>query len=151
MNNQKLHKRNKVVMFLLTCIIASMSLTSCDKHDINGKWDGNWQLLEWRENSTGNILATNYNRKLFYAVKLNLLQMIDYERPYDTFHLCYFHYTSDSLYIDKAFQRPFDKEVPVSALSIYGCAPEGRYAINQLTHSTLVLQNSLYTLSFRKY
>ncbi|MBO4564437.1 MAG: lipocalin-like domain-containing protein [Bacteroidaceae bacterium] len=135
------------LLCLLTCLLS----TSCNKMDENGDFDGNWQMTEWRSNADNHVIGTKYTFRIYYAVKLNVLQMRDYERPYDTWHLSYFHMTNDSLYIDKVFHRPFDTEEPVDSLAIYGCAPEGRYAFLKLTKDNMILRNSLYTLTFRKY
>lgn len=125
--------------------------TSCDKTDENGDFDGNWQMTEWRSNATNDIIGTRFTHRIFYAVKLNILQMRDYENSYDTWHLSYFHCKGDSLYIDKVFHRPFDRVENVDSLAKYGCAPEGRYVFVKLTKDDMILKNSLYTLTFRKY
>jgi len=136
---------------LLAVVVASIMMAACNKTDENGALDGNWQMVEWRDHQTNKIIATRYSRQIYYAVKLNLIQMMEIGQPYDTFHLAYFHQTADSLYIDQVFQRPFDTIVPKDSLYRYGGAPEGRYAIIQLTHDNMVLRNSLWQLSFRKY
>jgi len=132
-------------------LFTLLVLTSCQKADENGAFDGNWQMTEWRDNATGNILATKDIRPIYYAVKLNILQMREYGKPYETWHLTYFHRANDSLYIDKVFHRPHDTVEPIDSLAVYGCAPEGRYAFVSLTHDDLILRNSLYTLTFRKH
>ena len=142
-------KRKLTIIFFLVALVQMNS--SCNKTDENGDFDGNWQMTEWRSNADGTIIGTRYTHKIYYAVKLNILQMRDYDKPYDTWHFCEFHKTSDSLYIDKVYHRPFDKEEPVDSLAIYGCAPEGRYAFLKLTKDDMILRNSLYTLTFRKY
>ena len=147
--------KNLVIVYCLQFIVYSLlftfSLSSCDKLDENGAFDGNWQLTEWRDNATNHVLADRYTKRIYYAVKLNIIQMRDYSKPYDTWHLSYFHRSNDSLYIDKVYHRPFDREEPVDSLALYGCAPEGRYAFIKLTHDDMILRNSLYTLTFRKY
>ena len=139
-----------LLSFSLT-LTLSFSLSSCDKLDENGAFDGNWQMTEWRDNATNHVLADRYTKRIYYAVKLNIIQMRDYSKPYDTWHLSYFHRSNDSLYINKVYHRPFDREEPVDSLALYGCAPEGRYAFIKLTHDDMILRNSLYTLTFRKY
>ena len=150
MKNSFKHKTNRQILMPLLCLLVSLS-TSCNKVDENGDFDGNWQMTEWRSNATGEVLATRYTRRIFYAVKLNILQMRDHDLTYDTWHLSYFHRANDSLYIDKVYHRPFDKEENVDSLAIYGCAPEGSFAFLKLTHDDMILRNSLYTLTFRKY
>ena len=143
----------KPIAYCLQFMVLAMFImfTSCDKTDENGDFDGNWQMIEWRENATNHIIATRYTQRIFYAVKLNILQMREYGKPYDTWNLSYFHCKNDSLYIDKVFHRPFDREETVDSLAVYGCAPEGRYAFIKLTKDDMILRNSLYTLTFRKY
>ena len=140
-----------MTLSLTLTLSLSFSLSSCDKLDENGAFDGNWQMTEWRDNATNHVLADRYTKRIYYAVKLNIIQMRDYSKPYDTWHLSYFHRSNDSLYIDKVYHRPFDREEPVDSLALYGCAPEGRYAFIKLTHDDMILRNSLYTLTFRKY
>ena len=137
----------KILLLLLPLIL----LQSCDKTDVNGDLDGNWQLTKWVDKETGSTIATNESRRLYYTVKYNILQMRDMNKSYDTFHLSYFHYTSDSLFIDQTFHRPFDTEESLDSLVQYGCTPDGKFAIVTLTGSRLVLSNSKNELTFRKY
>ncbi len=142
----------KHTLTIVFCILSPWILSlSCNKTDENGDFDGNWQMTEWLSNADGTIIGTRYTHRIFYAVKLNILQMRDYNKDYDTWHLSYFHKTNDSLYIDKVYHRPLDREEPIDSLAIYGCAPEGRYAFLKLTKDDMILRNSLYTLTFRKY
>lgn len=134
-----------------TCLLFLLLLTACDKTDVNGDLDGNWQLTSWVDRLTGDTLATNHNRRIYYTVKYDILQTRDLDRPYDTFHLSYFHYTNDSLFIDRTFHRPFDTEEPLDSLTQYGCTPDGKFAIITLTSKRLVLSNDQNELTFRKY
>ena len=136
---------------ILILLASLFLLQSCDKTDVNGNLDGNWQLTKWVDKETGATIATNESRRLYYTVKYNILQMRDMSKSYDTFHLSYFHYTSDSLFIDQTFHRPFDTEEPLDSLVQYGCTPDGKFAIVTLTGSSLVLSNSKNELTFRKY
>lgn len=137
----------KILLLLLPLFL----LQSCDKTDVNGDLDGNWQLTKWVDKETDSTIATNESRRLYYTVKYNILQMRDMNKSYDTFHLSYFHYTSDSLFIDQTFHRPFDTEESLDSLVQYGCTPDGKFAIVTLTGSRLVLSNSKNELTFRKY
>ena len=75
-------RRLQFTVFLLTLSLTltlslSFSLFSCDKLDENGAFDGNWQLTEWRDNATNHVLADRYTKRIYYAVKLNIIQMRD--------------------------------------------------------------------------
>ncbi len=144
------HKmKRKVIVAII--IILIMCLESCDKTDVNGDLDGNWQLIEWKDNATQSIVATNMSRRIYYTIKYNILQTKDIDASYDTFHLSYFHYTNDSLFIDKTFRRPFDTEEPLDSLVKYGCPADGKFAITTLTGNKLVLSCPNSRLTFRKY
>lgn len=142
---------HKMTRIAVVAIILIMCTASCDKTDINGDLDGNWQLIEWRDNATQSIVATNMNRRIYYTIKYNILQTKDVDESYDTFYLSYFHYTNDSLFIDRTFHRPFDTEEPIDSLIKYGCPPDGKFAITTLTSDRLVLSCSKSRLTFRKY
>ena len=145
-----IHQRALASLFtmLFSCVVLNVS---CNKNDENGDFDGNWQMTEWKRNDTEEVIGTRYTQRIYYAVKLNIIQMRDYDKPYDTWHLAYFHCSNDSLYIDKVFHRPFDTVEPIDSLACYGCAPEGRYAFIKLTSDDMILCNSRFTLTFRKY
>lgn len=132
-------------------IMLALTIVSCDKMDENGKLDGYWQLTEWKDNASGEIIHTNYDSKIFYTIKLELIKMQDATDVRNPMFLSYFHYTTDSLYLDRSFLRPFDDEVPFDSLECVGCSPSGKYAINLLTSRHLTLSNELFTLKFRKY
>ena len=134
------------LLLLLTLVLAA-----CDKTDVNGDLDGNWQLTSWVDRQSGDTVATNHNRRIYYTVKYDILQTRDLDKGYDTFHLSYFHYTRDSLFIDRTFHRPFDTEEPIDSLARYGCTTDGKFAIKTLTGKRLVLSNDQSELTFRKY
>lgn len=138
-------KRNAIIILIL------LLLTACDKTDVNGDLDGNWQLTLWVDRQTGDTVATNHSRRIYYTVKYNILQTRDLDKAYDTFHLSEFHYTQDSLFVDRTFHRPFDTEEPLDSLVQYGCTPDGKFAITTLTGKRLVLSNDRNELTFRKY
>ncbi len=138
-------KRNTILL------LALLPLAACDKTDVNGDLDGNWQLTSWVDRQTGDTVATNHSRRIYYTVKYDILQTRDLDRGYDTFHLSYFHYTRDSLFIVRTFHRPFDTSEPLDSLTRYGCAPDGKFAIKTLTGKRLVLSNDRNVLTFRKY
>lgn len=138
-------------LFIGALLFAGIGICSCDKLDENGKLDGNWQLLEWKVKATNEVVATNTSSKIFYTIKLDLIKMQNMESDKLPYYHSTFHYTKDSLFIDRVYQRPLDNEVPCDSLVTFGGTPSGKYAIETLTNSKMVLSNELNTLSFRKY
>lgn len=136
---------------IIIILLATVCLTSCNKNDENGYLDGNWQLVSWEDNTSHTIIATNNTTKIYYTIKLDILQIRNINDSYDTFFLSYFHYTTDSLFVGKTFLRPYDKEVKLDSLGKYGCTTDGKFAIKTLTKNQLVLLNTKYLLTFRKY
>lgn len=134
----------KTSILLLTLLIT----LGCDKMDKNGKLDGTWQLKEWTDIKSGNILATNENG-IYYYVKLDLIKFRIVNK--DPTYLSRFKYTGDSLFIGEVYMSPFDSIVDASYLKDFGVLPDGRFSIEKLTNATMILSNDLYRLSFRKY
>lgn len=143
---QKATCRHIICLLLFTVVF----LVSCNKMDENGALDGNWQMTEWRSASGDSIVATNESLHLYYTVKLNLLKFQIFSRP-STYVHTYFRHTGDSLIVTQAFSRPFDDVVPFDSLSAYGCPPDGRFHVDHLSHSTMVLSSSMGRMQFRKF
>ena len=143
-----------MVRKLFTCLLTGLMVSlviSCDKMDENDKLDGFWQMTSWVEKETGDTVATRYDSKIFYTIQLELLRMQDLTTPSGPMYQSYFHYTKDSLFIERTFVRPFDEEMPLDSLAQFGSTPDGRFGIDLLTRSQMVLSNSMNILSFRKY
>ena len=132
--------------------IAICILCSCDKLDENGNLDGNWQLTEWRDLKTDEVLETNETSKIYYTVKLNLLKMQDFSlRVSATTYNSQFCVRGDSLVLTQSYSRPLDNIVAFDSLAAYGCPADGRFKISTLTSTSLVLQTDNSRLSFRKF
>lgn len=133
---------------IIVAISAILSINSCDKLDCNGDLDGMWQMTQWKEKKTGNIRATNEDN-IYYHVKLELMKMQKIGYPY--VYLTTFHYTKDSIYIDKVYSQPFDSICTYDSLACFGVTNEGSFQINSLNSKHMELENDLYILNFRKY
>lgn len=133
----------------VTILIYALCIAvSCDKMDKNGKFDGTWQLKEWTENKSGNILATNEDA-IYYYVKLDLMKFRIVNR--EPTYLARFKLTDDSLFIGEVYMSPFDSIVDRSYLKQFGVLEDGKFRVEKLTNATMILSNDLYRLSFRKY
>ena len=132
-------------------LIVLFTLLSCDKLDKNGKLDGNWQLTEWMQNSTGRVVADKHDL-LFYTIKLELIQFRDCKNGQSPY-FAYFEYTDDNLILGQVFQNTANSDIPstTEALAQYGVTNDGKFKITKLTSSEMILQNDENTLSFRKY
>ena len=143
---------NKNSIYLLFGLV--LTIIGCGKMDTNGTLDGNWQMTEWIDNSTKEVVKDK-NAQLFYTIKLELLQMQDKSResvetmPY----LAYFDHRGDSLILGKVFKKMnnTDTLVTFSDVQKLGVAPDGKFFIELLTDEHMVLRNNINTLKFRKY
>ena len=135
----------------LTILLLLLTLFACDKMDENGKLDGNWQLTRWTDNATGETKADNIS-KIFYTVKLQLIQFSD-KSANDWPFIATFHHKGDSLILTNiyAHRANTDSIASASDLQKYGVSNDGRFAINELTATRMILKNNANTLTFRKY
>lgn len=130
---------------------AAMASCEIDWSD-NGSLDGNWQL------SVVDTLATNSSvdmkgRKVFWAVQYNLLQATETGQ---TIVLFRFKNTGDSLLLSepRLNDRDDDDDVipEIDQLQPMGInSMEEHYKIVKLSSSSMVLQNDMLRLHFRKY
>ena len=67
------------------------------------------------------------------------------------YYLATFHRTADSLIIETIYHSPIDTLVRFDELSIVGIDSTGRFRIEQLTNEKMILLNTVYQLTFRKY
>lgn len=142
---------DRVGVLLVFAVMAVLAIVGCNRADMNGELDGNWQLLEWRDNASGNIVADN-SSYLFYTVKLEMIQF-HYKKSSARPYQAYFSYTGDSLLLGLAYmnQANSDSAVSISALHPYGVDAHGTFRVCELNSRRLVLQNTENTLVFRKY
>ena len=141
--------RNTLLYTLLFALYLVL-FTACDrKTDENGDLDGMWQLTEWRNKTTNQVLKTQQDG-IYYCVQLNLIKyQIGGQGSY--YHFSYFTQTPDSLIVGRAFAWPGDKECPLDELTPYGVPHNGRFHIDVLNADKMVLSGELSTLYFRKY
>ena len=132
--------------FLL--ISALLSFVGCDKIDDNGDFGGMWQMTEWKRLSDGEIIADKYD-ELYWSVQLDLMKFGLNHRT--GVYLARFKRTADSLFIGTVYLRPNDDIVGYDAIASYGVPDDGKFAIEKLSHSSLVLRSKEAVLSFRKY
>ena len=132
-------------LFTLTLL-----LSSCSRTETNGEFGGNWQMTEWKQIYNDSLLATNETLQLHYTVHRDLIKFQKYSDN-GIYYLATFHRTADSLVIDKIYHASIDTLVPFSQLSNIGFDSTGRFRIVHLTSKSLILSNTLFRLTFRKY
>ena len=135
----------------LTILLLLLTLFSCDKMDENGKLDGNWQLIRWTDNTTGELKADNTS-KIFYTVKLELIQFKSKATGYYPY-LAFFSHQGDFLIIRNVFlnQANTDSIVALENLAQFGDDGSGKFHIMTLSNKRMVLTNKQNRLTFRKY
>ncbi len=130
----------------IICLLACLS--SCEnKRDTNGDLGGMWQLTEWRDQADS-VVATN-EQQIYYHFQLELMKI---QRIGDgTYYLARFTHTQDSLIVDSIYNRPDEELVSFEDMREYGIPRDGRFHVDALSDSHLVLSSQEGTLTFRKY
>ena len=135
--------------YTLLCALCLTLFTACDsKWDKNGDLDGMWQLTEWRDKATDQVVKTN-DDSIYYCVQLNLIKFQRGSREQN--YLSYFTYTDDSLFIGKTVAWPSDRVSPLTELAKYGVPSNGKFHIDGLNSKHMVLSSNDVILRFRKY
>ena len=136
------------VHYFLPFILCLAVFLACDrKTDENGDLDGMWQLTEWRDRATGQVLKTN-EANIYYCVQLKLIK---FQNGGHGYYLSNFTHTPENLTIGKTVYWPGDEERPLSELAPYGVPNDGRFHIDVLTGNRMQLSTGEHTLVFRKY
>ncbi len=137
-----------ILPFILSILLLSGLLPSCDKMDCNGKLDGTWQLTRWENRSDHRLLADNRSG-IYYYVKLDLMRLRQVGERHS--YLARFRHEGDSLFIGPVYMTPFDTIVPPDSLKYCGVAPDGKFRVEVLESSRMILSNPQSILTFRKY
>ena len=136
---------------ILFFVLAITLFVSCDKIDDNGDFGGMWQMTEWKRIHDGEILADKYSG-IYWSVQLDLMQFGLNKSNYNNdFYLARFKRTTDSLSLGTVYSRPNDDIVGYDVLAPYGVPDNGKFAIDKLSHSALILRSKDAVLTFRKY
>lgn len=138
----------KIPIIILLILSFSLSFVRCDKVDDNGDFGGMWQMTEWKRISDGEILANKYSR-IYWSVQLNLMKFgVNHSSGV---YLARFKRTADSLFIGTIYLPPKDDIVDYSALASFGVPDDGKFAVEKLSYSELVLSSKEAILTFRKF
>lgn len=133
-------------------LAATIGLVSCDKKDINGDLDGQWQLVRWENKADGNVVKDGPTY-IYWTVKLQLIQIYD-KTPSAAANsinsFCEFQVKGDSLILTQAYKRPDDSKIPFADLQQYGVPSNGRMKIESMDSRNLVLSSTENKLYFRK-
>lgn len=139
----------KQILLFTFLLLLPLLTGSCDKMDCNGQLDGNWQLTRWEDRNSGSIMADNYTG-IYYCVKLNLIKISYLQGDKRTF-LTRFSHRNDSLFIGEVYMAPFDEIVSCDSLAECGVEPDGKFRIEVLNSTRMILSNPRSILTFRKY
>ena len=135
----------KVFTIILIATALLCGVTSCDKVEDNGSFAGMWQLTEWKHLPEGNVVADKYDG-IYYSVQLDLMAFNGRSQ-----YLARFRRTADSLFIGTVYHGAKDDIVDYDELAKYGVPGDGKFAIDKLTRSALVLRSDTAQLTFRKF
>lgn len=136
----------KNCIILLATIVLGL-LCSCEnKRDHNGKLAGMWQMT-YRTAPDGTAQQTE---GLYYVFRNSIIKFQD-SKDNSRYHLAYFTRHTDTLSIYNIVEYPSDKLCSPQELQAYGVPEDGKFIIEILTKSSLVLHSKDCTLSFRKY
>ncbi|MCD8301805.1 MAG: lipocalin-like domain-containing protein [Prevotellaceae bacterium] len=135
-------KQAIIIVAVLACML------SCEnKRDTNGDLGGMWQLTEWRD-TADSLIATNEDG-FYYHFQLQLMKI--QHMGDGTYYLARFTHTADSLIVNEIYNRPDEEVVSLSDMKAYGIPADGRFHVDALSDSHMVLSGSEGTLVFRKY
>ena len=142
-------KKKIYILFVFVAVVLFM--TSCDKWDCNGDFDGMWQLTEWRDKDN-NVKATKEDM-IFYSFQL---QMASFRMNGDKFFIrTSLEASPEKIRIFNPIEyggNGHDVIKPMSTLSIVGVPEDGIFLVQVLTGSKMCLKtNGDDVLVFRKY
>ena len=138
----------KHIFHIIYTTLLILTLTGCYEWADNGDFDGMWQLTEWRDKQTNEIVATNESG-IYYCVQLELMKF--QQSDISAHYLSYFTLTPDSLVLGKVISYPTNEEASFTQLSKYGVPDNGRFHVDALTDSRMQLSTDEAVLLFRKY
>ena len=135
-------------MYVILFVAAATIFSACKMGDENGDLDGMWQLTEWRDKATNQIVKSK-DDSLYYSVQQKLIKF--QHSGHATQYLCTFTHTPDSLIIDKVTIWPDDEIRPISELAPYGVPSNGKFHVDVLTGNRMELSADDRIILFRKY
>lgn len=143
---RKLTSHSSTFLLLLTLILG-LTLTSCDKRDINGDLDGMWQIMEVQhtlDDGTETSMVPDHKYLCFQFHVCQLRSQFGQVEP--TANLIY---TGDTVTIDFPEALFGDRLPRINLWGIYSF--KTTYEVVTLTKSTLVLQSADTRLTCRKF
>lgn len=136
---------NKIKIFALA--LTGLLFASCTKMDDSGDFGGYWQMLTMEQLSDGEIVLTKADG-VFYGVHGNTMKL---SRPNVPTFLATYELSGDSLRLTTIYKRPYDEVVPPTELAPVGVDSTGSFLVEHISSDRMVLKNTLYRLTFRKY
>lgn len=133
-------------------LAAALGFVSCDKKDVNGDLDGQWQIVRWENKADGSVVKDGPTY-IYWTVKLQLIQIYDKGRPASNPSInafCEFQVKGDSLIMKQAYKRPDDSKIPFTDLQSYGVPSNGRMKIESMDSHNLILSSAENKIYFRK-
>ena len=139
----------KFLYYILCLVCCTLLFSSCKMADENGDLDGMWQLTEWRDKATNQVIKTNANG-LYYSFQKKV--MMFQQAPQESHYLSHFTHTGNELVVGKTIFWPDETERPLTELTAkFGVPADGRFHIDVLTSTRMQLSTDAHVLQFRKY
>lgn len=153
------------IIFICTVVLSLVSFASCDKHDDNGPFYGNWLLVDiigpdgslsaapngGVSDVNTDLIEFNVDKIVTWAVRNDLIMMRNYEGS----DYYFFTYTRDekSIQFREAFHNDGsnDKKVEFSEVpEKYRVPSDGHFDVVSMDRKGMVLRTGDVTLKFKK-
>ncbi|MBQ9558369.1 MAG: lipocalin-like domain-containing protein [Bacteroidaceae bacterium] len=137
-----------IVLYFATALF----LFSCDgwKWDKDRDFYGMWQMTEWRDKSSGDVLKTQADG-LYYCFQLGVMKFQN-SNFIGSYYLSRYTHSHDSLRLDDIVEYPVDTIIqPTGLTEKFGTPANGRYHIDHLSDSHMILSTDESILTFRRY
>lgn len=136
---------------LVMLLCGMLFLNSCQKAPINGKVDGQWQLMHF-ETTDGTIHTCE---RMYYAIQLQLVEISDKGGHYYGSYIGRFHYDREAEQITvKEFRVRYHEELPATQEQLLPFGMNGMETVFDVVKAdgkSLILRSDYATLTFRSF
>ena len=136
----------------LTLLSALLFFKGCENyHETAGDFAGMWQMTQWRDNATGDILPTSADG-IYFCVQRQLMKF-QCQSDLKRYYLTTYTRTHESIQLGVILEYPVDTIVTDYTLlnANYAVPVDGKFQIDLLDRNHLILSTDAATLTFRKY